>query len=379
MTGSALVTGAARRAYAGRSAPGALRRVCALALAVAAAIVAVPGGSGAVAPAVKGSRNVPVVATFEIQQGRKDGDPVARGAIHGVRRVEGATVLYYSLGFPDRNGFDVSFPSTQRPPGTSDRWSYSGTYASPRLIDSGSQRRAYTTLVVADNGNCLCSGSAATQDVSGKSFVLYNVYPALPATTQKVAVSLGFTTVVADVAVEDGPLLPAVDPTKPIVLGTGWPRIDPAAVAAAPEKDRSIHDLETRVADLGNNTVTIETPAQVSIELSADVLFALDSAVLTPQAQEAIAKVATTVNERAKTGNVKVIGHTDNTGDDAHNDVLSKQRAEAVRAALEPLLKVAGLKFQVEGRGEREPIADNDSDANRQANRRVSVAFEPQR
>ncbi len=89
---------------------------------------------------------------------------------------------------------------------------------------------------------------------------------------------------------EDGALTPAVEPSQPILLGDGWPRLDVDAVAAAPEKDRSIADLETRLVDFGNQVTTVESPGQVSLELSTDVLFAVDSAVLTGQAQASIAK-----------------------------------------------------------------------------------------
>ncbi len=81
------------------------------------------------------------------------------------------------------------------------------------------------------------------------------------------------------------------------------------------------------------------------------------------------------MNGRAKAGTISVIGHTDDTGPDSRNDPLSQQRAQAVRGALEPLVKVAGVRFEVGGRGEREPIADNGTDEGRQANRRVTVTF----
>lgn len=350
------------------------RSAALLATALLALTGPVAGGGASSPPSVKGTKLVPVLATFEIQMSQENGRPVARGAVHGVRRVAGATVLYYSLGFPAGTS-NALFIATQRQVFPQDRW-ISG-YATPRLIDSPG-RRAYTTLVVKENGACVCSSSNATENVGGRQFVFYNVYPPLPPSATKVAVSIGFNTIVADVPVGDGPLEPAMDPEVPIELGSGWPRIDPAVVAAAPDKDRSVHDLETHVTDLGSKAVTVETPAQVSIELSADVLFAVNSAALTPQAQAAIAKAAATVNERAKAGALAVVGHTDSTADDAYNDALSKQRAEAVRAALAPLVKVEGLTYAVEGRGEREPIADNGSDAGRQANRRVSVTFAPQ-
>jgi OOP family OmpA-OmpF porin len=56
-----------------------------------------------------------------------------------------------------------------------------------------------------------------------------------------------------------------------------------------------------------------------------------------------------------------IYGHTDDTGTAAHNLDLSRRRAEAVRAALPPLLG-AGWTFDVQGFGETRPIAANEKD-----------------
>lgn len=350
-------------------------RAVAFAAAAAVAGVALPADAGP--PAVRGTQSVPVRATFEVHQERKNASPAVRGAVHGVRRIEGGTVLYYSLGFPERYGRDVSFHSTKRQTETGDRWAVvGGDWATPELVDPAG-RRSYSTLVERENGRCLCSPPNATSDESGKVFVLYDVYPPLPVETRSVNVVVGFNTVASAVPVEDGALTPAVDSGQPVLLGDGWPEVDLASVAAAPDKDRSVFELETRVTDFGNQVTTVETPVEVALELSADVLFALDSAVITDQAQEAIAKAAQTVNDRARAGTISVVGHTDSTGPDTRNDPLSQQRAEAVRAALEPLVTVDGLNFRVEGRGEREPVADNGTDEGRQMNRRVTVSFAP--
>jgi outer membrane protein OmpA-like peptidoglycan-associated protein len=71
---------------------------------------------------------------------------------------------------------------------------------------------------------------------------------------------------------------------------------------------------------------------------------------------------------------VLVVGHTDSTGDAAYNQGLSERRADAARN----FLIGAGLladRVTAMGRGEEEPIASNDTDAGRQANRRVEVAI----
>ncbi|MNW14674.1 Outer membrane porin F precursor [compost metagenome] len=69
---------------------------------------------------------------------------------------------------------------------------------------------------------------------------------------------------------------------------------------------------------------------------------------------------------------VKVIGHTDSQGSDAYNQALSERRASSVA---EYLISqgLAPSKVTSQGRGESEPIADNETDAGRAQNRRVEL------
>ncbi|MBS1133418.1 MAG: OmpA/MotB domain protein [Burkholderiaceae bacterium] len=69
---------------------------------------------------------------------------------------------------------------------------------------------------------------------------------------------------------------------------------------------------------------------------------------------------------------VQIIGHTDSTGDDAFNQNLSRERALAARDYL-ATRGVSMNRIAVDGRGEREPVAANDSEAGRARNRRVEI------
>lgn len=340
---------------------------------VAAVAVVVPAG-GASPAQPEGTADIPVRGTFEVQQSRESGQPVARGAIHGVRRIKDATVLYFSLGYPERYTTAVQFFGATRRVLPDDRWGTEAGWATPYLVDLAG-RNAYTAIVTEEKGNCVCSSFRTSEDVAGKLFVLYEVLPALPPDVKTVDVAIGFDTVVHDVPVEEGELTPTMDPGGPIVLGDGWPAIDMAAVASAPAKEKSIYPLQTQVQDLAAQVTTVETPKEVSLELATDVLFAVNSAVLTPAAQKTIATAAETVNQRSKGGSIAVVGHTDDTGPDSRNDPLSQQRAEAVRAALAPLVQLPGVSYEVSGKGEREPVDDNGTEAGRQRNRRVTVTF----
>jgi outer membrane protein OmpA-like peptidoglycan-associated protein len=69
---------------------------------------------------------------------------------------------------------------------------------------------------------------------------------------------------------------------------------------------------------------------------------------------------------------IAVIGHTDSTGSDATNNALSVERAQSVRDYLAGR-GVSPTRIRTEGHGEREPIADNGTDAGRARNRRVEI------
>ena len=69
---------------------------------------------------------------------------------------------------------------------------------------------------------------------------------------------------------------------------------------------------------------------------------------------------------------VRIVGHTDNVGSDAVNNPLSVNRAAATRDYLVSR-GVAGSRIAIDGRGSREPIADNATPAGKAKNRRVEI------
>ena len=68
-----------------------------------------------------------------------------------------------------------------------------------------------------------------------------------------------------------------------------------------------------------------------------------------------------------------IAGHTDADGSDSHNQDLSERRAKSVVAWL-VAHGIEASRLTPVGRGESEPIADNDTSAGRALNRRVEVA-----
>ena len=111
----------------------------------------------------------------------------------------------------------------------------------------------------------------------------------------------------------------------------------------------------------------------IQVTFDSGILFDVNSATLRSAAQQNLTDLANSLQEYEGT-DVLVVGHTDATGADAYNQSLSERRADAARN----FLVGAGLesaRVRAIGRGEMEPIAENESDAGRQANRRVEVAI----
>lgn len=120
-----------------------------------------------------------------------------------------------------------------------------------------------------------------------------------------------------------------------------------------------------------------QTKLGATLTLQEDVLFATDSAELFPRGIDKLRPLAGYL--RGNPGvRVAIIGFTDSRGTDAHNQALSERRAESVRAALEDM-GVTRARFRVEGHGEREPVASNDTPQGMRLNRRVEVTLLGQR
>ena len=100
--------------------------------------------------------------------------------------------------------------------------------------------------------------------------------------------------------------------------------------------------------------------------------FDLDSATIRAESDKLLDALSTGLKASAASV-ITVIGHTSSEGSDAYNEGLSRRRAEAVAAAIVGRGVDAG-RVQAEGRGEKQPIADNATEAGRSLNRRVAIA-----
>jgi len=136
-------------------------------------------------------------------------------------------------------------------------------------------------------------------------------------------------------------------------------------------------DYDTVVKNLGAQRIG----DQLVVNLDAGVLFAFDSAAVSPKAEDTLAQLAFLIDKDAK-GIVLVAGHTDSKGPADYNLNLSKERADAVADWLTAKGSIQPDIIATQGFGETRPVADNtmvdgsDNPQGRAKNRRVEISFD---
>jgi OOP family OmpA-OmpF porin len=146
----------------------------------------------------------------------------------------------------------------------------------------------------------------------------------------------------------DGAIVPVVAPAPapaPVVVAPPAPAPAPAPVVAP--------------------------PAATKVTYAADAFFDFDKSVLKPEGK---AKLDDLIG-KIKDINLEVIiavGHTDSIGSDAYNQKLSVRRSEAVKAYLVSK-GIEKNRVYTEGKGEKQPVADNKTAEGRAKNRRVEI------
>ncbi|MFI8510913.1 OmpA family protein [Streptomyces sp. NPDC085460] len=156
---------------------------------------------------------------------------------------------------------------------------------------------------------------------------------------------------------------PAIDSNSP-----GLMLPDGATLAAA-----KVLDIKQIVEEEGGEQRREDTNVDVTFALQAEVLFAKNSAKLSPDATARIRAIAGEVRTQGS-GRVRVFGFTDNLGTYEHGLRLSKERAVAVQQVLARELD-PGTSYDIRGYSEDYPIADNRTEEGRKKNRRVEISF----
>ncbi|WED29700.1 OmpA family protein [Vibrio sp. DW001] len=113
-------------------------------------------------------------------------------------------------------------------------------------------------------------------------------------------------------------------------------------------------------------------PEVVSInELNSYALFKFDSTNLLPEANRHLSPMLKRLQDHSE-AQLFIIGHTDSQGSERYNDQISLQRAQSVASYFENN-GIEASRIQLEGRGESEPVADNNTLEGRALNRRTEV------
>lgn len=132
--------------------------------------------------------------------------------------------------------------------------------------------------------------------------------------------------------------------------------------------DRQAKELETIEG------ATVERVGEgIVVTFDGGILFAYDSAELTPTAQSRLGEMANVMKEYGET-DIRIDGHTDSQGAASYNQGLSERRAASVKGYLSGR-GVHSYRMVTYGFGEERPIADNSTAAGRAQNRRVEVAI----
>ena len=110
---------------------------------------------------------------------------------------------------------------------------------------------------------------------------------------------------------------------------------------------------------------------QLKVDIPSDVSFDVGRYDIKPNMRPVLDRLATTLNQHPVT-TVTILGHTDSTGSDAVNDPLSINRAASTRDYL-VMRGVSSQRIGIDGRGSRQPVADNSTASGRAMNRRVEI------
>ena len=180
--------------------------------------------------------------------------------------------------------------------------------------------------------------------------------------------------------------------SRPAAPRVATPAPPPAPAAPAPFSDRELADelvrqgvgvptdAPTTPPGPGEDgpTEIRQTPRGIVVTFR-NVLFAFDSAELTPQARREIERMAFVLNHpQAATRRITLEGHTDAIGTEVYNLDLSRRRAEGVAQEL-VARGVQRDRLTSEGFGKQRPVAPNaltdgkDNPAGRALNRRVEA------
>jgi OOP family OmpA-OmpF porin len=141
----------------------------------------------------------------------------------------------------------------------------------------------------------------------------------------------------------------------------------PEAVTAAPAPAAAPAPIAAPAAPAPASAAAVSS----KVTYAADAFFDFDKSVIKPQGKAKLDDLT----DKVKAINLEVIiavGHTDSVGSDAYNQKLSLRRSQAVKAYLVSK-GIDKTRIYTEGKGEKQPVADNKTKEGRAKNRRVEI------
>jgi len=127
---------------------------------------------------------------------------------------------------------------------------------------------------------------------------------------------------------------------------------------------------------LENTGVSVTRDGEnIILNLPGNITFEVNKTDVKPNFVEILGSVVLVLNEYKSTV-IEVAGHTDSSGSESYNQLLSQQRAQSVSNIL-ARQGVDSVRIDTVGYGELRPIASNSSPAGRQQNRRVELTLLP--
>lgn len=150
-----------------------------------------------------------------------------------------------------------------------------------------------------------------------------------------------------------------------------------ASIAEMSERAKKLAEereqLSSRLESALSHVASTESSARGMIVNLPDILFDTNQATLKTEARQVIAKLSGILLIMSEL-NLRIEGHTDSTGSDAHNQTLSERRAGSVKDFLAG--QGIGMNRMVAvGYGENRPVADNETRDGRSRNRRVEIVI----
>jgi outer membrane protein OmpA-like peptidoglycan-associated protein len=136
------------------------------------------------------------------------------------------------------------------------------------------------------------------------------------------------------------------------------------------------HQMDQQAKELQQNIpgATVARVGEgITVTFASGLLYDFDSDVVRTDAADNLRRLAASLSKYPKT-DLLIVGHTDAVGTSDYNQQLSERRAAAASNFL-AAQGVHGDRLRAVGRGETEPIADNNTETGRQLNRRVEIAI----